>query len=223
MLASRFPILAGAVAGLLFTVSARADAQSLITSPLGGAFATSFGTACPVGPCVGPAPISVGTGGHDVTISTTNDNYLIDSGTYSLGGNGVITGGHWATVGASEGFLTFDFESPVTWVGGLMSYRTGPGSGAPWLIAWNGSVLLGGWNLAIEAPINTPGATNELAFRGVEYAGGITRLQLSGGHLVTRDLQATSYATAVPEPAALVLLVIGTLLMSVVSGRRRTA
>jgi hypothetical protein len=104
-----------------------------------------------------------------------------------------------------------------------MSYRTGPGSGAPWLIAWNGSVLLGGWNLAIEAPINTPGATNELAFRGVEYAGGITRLQLSGGHLVTRDLQATSYAAAVPEPATLVLLVIGTLVMSVVSGRRRTA
>jgi hypothetical protein len=40
---------------------------------------------------------------------------------------------------------------------------------------------------------------------------------------VTRDLQATSYATAVPEPATLVLLVIGTLVMSVVSGRRRTA
>ena len=223
MLASRFPILAGAVASLLLTLSARVDAQSLLTSPLGGGFATSFGTACPTGTCVGPVPILVGTGAHEVTIASMYTNYLIGSGTYSLGDNGVITGGYWATVGASEGFLTFDFESPVTSVGGMMSYGTGPGSGTPWLSAWNGSVLLGEWNLAIEAPINTPGGTNQLEFRGVEYAGGITRLQLSGGHLVTRDLQVTTEAAAVPEPETLALLALGGLTMALTPRRRRTA
>lgn len=223
MLATRSSIVASAIAGLLLSVPSQLDAQTLLTSPFAGAFATSFGTACPSATCVGPVPISVGTGGHDVTISSTFSNYLISSGAYSLGDNGIVSGGYWATVGASEGFLNFDFESPVTAVGALMSYSRGPGSGTPWLSAWNGSVLLGEWNLAIDAPIVTPGATNQLEFRGVEYAGGITRLRLSGGYLVTRDLQVESAATAVPEPEALALLGMGGLAMALLPRRRRTA
>lgn len=222
MFARRFPMLAGAIASLLFTMPARSAAQTLVSTPFGG-FATDFAAACPSLLCVNPGSITVGTAGHVVTMSANTPDHRISSGAHQLGGNGFIEGGIWAAVNGSEGILTFDFESPVTAVGAFMNYRPDAGFGAPFLGAWNGSVFLGLWNLALEAPIETPGGYNEFAFRGVEYAGGITRLTLGGGNLVTKDLQVLSAAAAVPEPEALALLGMGGLALALLPRRRRTA
>jgi hypothetical protein len=222
MLARRSSILAGAVAGLLFTLPMRSEAQSLVTTPFGG-FATDFAAACPSLLCVNPAPITVGTAGHDVTLSANTPDHRISSGSHQLGSNGFIEGGIWAAVNTPEGALTFDFESPVTAVGAFMNYRPDPGYGAPLISAWNGSVFLGLWNLALEAPIETAGGYNQFAFRGVEYTGGITRLTLSGGNIVTRDLQVMSAAASVPEPETLALLALGGLTMVLAPRRRHTA
>jgi hypothetical protein len=224
MLVTRSTLFAGAVAGLLLAAPSRVEAQTLVTTPFGG-FATSLTTGCPSGYCLGLAPTSVGFGGHDVTLSSITPYHLVSSGSYSLGTNGLVEGDIWATVNGSEGALAFDFESPVTAVGAFMNYRPGPGNGTPWLEAWNGSVMLGQWNLAIEAPISTPSGYNQFAFRGVEYAGGITRLVLSGGYLLTKDLRATSAAAPVPvpEPETLALLAMGGFVMALVPRRRRTA
>ncbi|MCC6245943.1 MAG: PEP-CTERM sorting domain-containing protein [Gemmatimonadaceae bacterium] len=223
MLVTRSTLFAGAVAGLLLTSPARVDAQSLITTP-NGTFATFFAGACPSGHCLNPGPVSVGTGGHVVTMSSTTSNNRISTGTHQVGSNGYIEGDIWAAITGSETAIFFDFESPVTSVGAFMTYNPDQGIDAPVLGAWNGSVFLGSWNLAIDAPINTPGGYNQFEFRGIEYAGGITRFGLAGGNLATKDLRVSSESIAVvPEPSTLALFGMGSLGLVMLQRRRRHA
>jgi PEP-CTERM motif len=223
MLVSRSTYFAGVVAGLLLAAPVRVDAQSLITTPL-TTYATDFNAACPSGLCLNMPPLLVGTGGHVVTLSGTTSNYRISSGSHTIGSNGLIEGGIFTAITGGETAIYFDFESPVTAVGAFMNYWPDPGLDAPVLGAWNGSVFLGMWNLAIDAPINTPGGYNAFEFRGIEYAGGITRFGLAGGNLVTQDLLVSSSSVSVvPEPGTLALFGMGSVAMALMQRRRRTA
>lgn len=104
--------------------------------------------------------------------------------------------------------MAMDFvfnTAPVRGVGGFMNYA--PGYGPVLIEAYDaGGILLESHVISAVAPISTPGALNDGAFRGIFRAtNDIARFRLSGGYAVIDDLT----FTRVPEPASMLLLTLG--------------
>jgi len=78
-------------------------------------------------------------------------------------------------------------------------------------------------SLVAGAPISTPGLNDAALFRGIEYAGGIRRLELSGSKLAVMDfvVRAGGGPVPVPEPSSLALLLLAVPMM--LRRRRRKA
>jgi hypothetical protein len=129
---------------------------------------------------------------------------------FGLSSNGNWGGGRNGFIGLNgDGFLRFTFaDGPVSSVGAFMNYA--PGSGADPLIQAldaDGN-LLEGYNLAVIAPISTPGATDDGAFRGfVHGSADIAAIQFLNSFTVVDNLTFSAEELApVPEPATLLLL-----------------
>ncbi len=176
-------------------------------------------------------PVQVGNlVGVDVTFSSNNpDGSYIGSGPYGLADNGTwdssltMAGINVDAAGFDPYTMTFSFNSgPVSAVGGFMNYAAFDGSGFGDVIvaalAADSSVLEQ-WDITTDAPISTPGATNDGAFRGIlRPTADIFGFSVSNSAAVLTDLT-FSAATApdnasVPEPGSMILLLSGFLLLA---------
>ncbi|MEP6764281.1 MAG: PEP-CTERM sorting domain-containing protein [Gemmatimonadaceae bacterium] len=217
------PLLAVLTASLL-TAGASVQAQTLLTTPFGGTQATNILGICPTGYCQS-APYAIGTNGFGVSFNGDAPYLVGIGGAWGLVGNGNWTGafGYAGTNDQLGDNLSniFSFSAPVTSVGAFMNYAPGQG-GAPTLIAYNLlNVMVASYDLSALAPINTPAGSDQGAFRGISYAGGISKLELKGGFLVNRDLFATR-DSVVPEPATMTLLALGLAGMAVARRKKRS-
>ena len=178
----------------------------------------------------GPGPIEVGQLiGESVLWSSNNTGSAIFSSSnpsYGLGANGV-----WSSPMSFAGVngqpdgqinsMRFGFAAgPVRSIGGLINYV--PNNPAAFAFARisaldiNGSVIES-YNLMSAAPISTPSATNQGAFRGIVHAtDDIYAFELSNAVIAIDNLR---FARVVPEPTSAALLSFGVLLLA----RRRAS
>ncbi|MGV3710380.1 MAG: PEP-CTERM sorting domain-containing protein [Gemmatimonas sp.] len=200
-------------------------AQSLLTAEFAGTQATDFLSNCPEQGdyCFTTGPAQVGTNGFSVTFSSPSDNAVYGAGGYYLQTNGTWTTRPLAGTNTGSDPLRLTFAVPVSRVGGFMNYAvfaSGQVDGDdPVLSAYDASDnLIASYNLHSLAPISTSG-DNEGLFRGIEYAGGITSLELRGGYMITSDLVVSS-VNVVPEPSTYALMGAGLLAIAFVRRRR---
>ncbi len=171
----------------------------------------------------GPGPVEVGQlVGESVLWSSNNSQSTIFSSSfnifYSLGDNG-----YWESPMSFAGVdfqlqveinsMRFDFASgPVNSVGGLINYSPNTPSGTFARISALGlnGVVLETYDLMVSAPISTPNAVNQGAFRGIVRASDdIYAFEMTNSVVVIDDLR---FARQAPEPSSCVLLFCGVLL-----------
>jgi hypothetical protein len=207
-----YRLLALLVASVCLTTPAL-SAQTLLTSEFAGALATDFDAAC-IAPgdnelCFGSGPLAAGAAGFDVTFSAN-----FSFAAYGRLNTGFGANGNWYTrdgVSASfsnENFVSLALGAPVTHIGAFMNYEPNA-SVSPILRAFNASnELIASFNLDLLAPISTPGVQDAALFRGIEFAGGIHRIEMSGSNLSATDFLVieADAPSSVPEPKAMLLL-----------------
>ncbi len=199
------------MAGALFARSAHA---ALITTaaPLAPSTVIDFQQFTSVA-FASAVPVQVSAvAGEDVELFGIGNDTFVGPVSHSLGGNG-----SWNST-SDPNFrsarlptslaLAMEFvfnTAPVRGVGGLMNYA--PGFGPVLIEAYDaGGVLLESHTISTVAPISTPGALNDGAFRGILRAtDDIAVFRISGGFAVIDDLT----FTRVPEPVSSALLGLG--------------
>lgn len=154
----------------------------------------------------------------------SGDGSVIGQGGYGLGANG-DWGGTLTYVGldASSGWMRILFSSPVGGIGGLLNYAPEEVN-MPFIRALASDLsVLAEYNLAIDAPISTPGGFNEGAFRGILWGSNdIWGFELANSYIVGTDFRYGLYeATTIPEPSTVLLLASGMVGIGLVGWRRR--
>lgn len=163
----------------------------------------------------GPVPLAFGA-----TWTSTDSNSVIGNGDYQLFENGVWNADRNGFTGlnVADGSMTFSFESDVNYVGGFMNYFSPPSTDIIISALDRDGDLLESYILNTLAPIETPGGTNDGAFRGIlRDTFDIAAFRVSNGYVVLDDL---TFHAAVPVPAALWLFGSGLLGLVAVARRK---
>ena len=146
---------------------------------------------------------------------------VLGSGGYGLGANGEWGGSQtYSGLDSSAGWMTYTFNSgPVASVGGFLNYAPGAGTNVSIEALDAAGNTLESYLLGQVAPIDTPGAVNAGAFRGISRAtADIAAFRVSNQFVILDNL--TFSPAPVPEPSTLVLLASGGLALF---GRRARA
>lgn len=162
-------------------------------------------------------PRETGVQGDSVTFTSTNGSAVFAYAfAYSLNTNGAWGGGRRGFVGlnAPFGSIRFDFETPVSGVGGLINYAPPSTSNGEAIIRALGTndTVLETFSLSFDAPIVTPGAIDRGAFRGFERRrADIIAFELSNAFIVVDNLvwSRDNAAPEIPVPAAGLLFSAG--------------
>jgi len=187
-------------------------------------FSQFAGTSTQISSFTGPIRIG-GLVGEDITFSTDSSASIGDN-ISPLTVNGQFNSGRmgFTAFGGTTGFMTYSFNTaPVSSVAGFINYA--PGFGPSTVIsAFNGTTLLESYDINTLAPISTPGATNQGAYRGITRAtADITSFTVSN-QLVVLDNLTFSRATVVaaPEPSTWAMMGIGLLILGIATRRKKT-
>lgn len=179
--------------------------------------ATTLISAAPIN---GTTTTFTATGGNSVAAgSIINLNGLLTSGTtswyYGNGGYGIQSNGSWsnfsyASTNSSTGTITFDLGSTFSSAGAFLNYSPATFDGTPFITALDSARnVVATYNLATLAPVSTPGAVNDGAFRGIQSdISNIRYLSLTGGYLLAHSVT-TANVAAVPEPATWAMMILG--------------
>jgi len=170
--------------------------QTVDFSQFAGVFDCSGALIGPNSFCFTTGPVQIGVlVFEDIDWSSTSSGSVIGNADYGLGSNGEWDSGRDGYVGTNTGANTvvmrFDFnDGAVCAVGGFVNYS--PGVGDPFTITAldNGNAVLETFDVSTNAPITTPGATNDGAFRGIVRASNdIAAIELTGEFDVLDDLK----------------------------------
>lgn len=159
----------------------------------------------------GPVQIG-GVVGSDVTWESTYGSSVIGDGGYGLGSNGIWNSGRNGYTGTNSdtAAMTYRFlDGPVAGVGGFVNYTVAPDGPSDAIISVldSNDVVLESYNISVLAPIVTPFAVNDGAFRGIlRNSADIYALRLSDKFSVLDDL---TFTGEVPEPSSIILAAIG--------------
>lgn len=179
----------------------------------------------------GAGPVQIGNPvSRDIEWFTDNSGSVIGDGGYGLTTNGQWTAARNGFTGlnASAGSMTYRFnDSPVAVVGGFMNYA--PGNGIPSIEALDEfGVVLETYDLLAVAPIVTPDATDDGAFRGINRpTADIYALRITNGFDVLDDLTFSGSPVQAVDPVSIptlstwALLLLAGLLTLVAFNRRR--
>jgi hypothetical protein len=211
----------------LLSMAASLPAQTLLTSEFAGTVATDFDAAC-IAPgdmeqCFGGGPLAVGANGFNVTYSASHGfaSYGRLNTGFGANGNWYTRDGVSTNSRSNENVISLTFTTLLSHIGAFMNYEPNA-SATPLLRAYNAmDELIASFALDAQAPISTPGVQDAALFRGIEYAGGIRRLELSGSNLAATDFVVREAVVAVPEPRAVALVFLAVLPL-LARGRRRT-
>lgn len=205
------------VAGLLvltLLIPALAPAALVTAAPVGGSTITFPGGAGIFG---GPGAGSVA--GFNITY-TSNVVYDYDGG-FGMGSNG-----NWGLsmigINAPTGAMTIDLGGLYSSVGGFMNYSPGNGDATISALAADGTTILESYVISTLAPISTPDALDDGAYRGIErLASDIAYFRIENSYLGMHNMTLDGGSAAIPEPSTALLMVsaAGLLLLR----RRRAA
>ncbi len=116
--------------------------------------------------------------------------------------------------------ITFN-DGPVSGLGAFFNYVSNDALSLS--IFGLGGVLLESVDVHTSAPISTPNGVNAGAFRGFQRAqADISYLEITGFAAVMDDLQFTTTAAAVPEPAAIATWAFGAICAGIAARRRKS-
>jgi hypothetical protein len=154
-------------------------------------------------------PVQIGSlVGSDVRWESTSGNSVLGDGGYGLGSNGFWDAGRdgFSGTNSDTAVMTYRFlDGPVAGVGGFVNYTIAPDGPSNAIISVldANDVVLESYNIVALAPISTPSALNDGAFRGIlRNSADIHAFRLSNKFSVLDDLRFTNQ---VPEPSSIVL------------------
>ena len=184
----------------------------------------------------GPGPIQVGQlVNEDITWSANNSGSLIVGN--PLTQYGFVANGVWKNGKTFAGVngqpdnviysMRFDFnDGPVSFVGGFLNYV--PNGGSRFTEARITALgrlgnTLETYDLITDAPISTPSAINDGAFRGIERSDNdIYAFELKNSVLAIDDFTFSRIGSStVPEPSSLLLMGFGGIITAFIKRRRK--
>jgi hypothetical protein len=186
--------------GLLLTaLLIPCSVQAGLVTSVGGGTTTTFGG----GPDCFSGPSSGSVAGF--AISADNDACYNYSDGWGLSGNGSWS---MSLIGDNSGstIITIDLGGLYFSAGGFMNYAPDYGTPVIAALAADGVTVLESYDLSLLAPIDTPGATDEGAFRGISRGSADIRyLQIGGSYTAMHDITLNGGTSGVPEPASVFL------------------
>jgi len=158
-----------------------------------------------------------------ITYTSESLSSTIGNGSYFLDANGMSMATRIIGTNDDFAFVTLAFSAAVSSFGGFWNYAPGIGNN-PVIEAYDVfNNLLGSFDLAVLAPISTPGATDAFAFRGIESdAADIASIRFGGSFMILAETGSVPVAP-IPLPGACVLLLAAMGGLGVAVRRRKSA
>lgn len=149
---------------------------------------------------------------------------VVGQGGYGLASNGSFGGSAvYIGVDSATGYDEIKFASAQTQFYGFWNYAPGVGDDATISTLDSTGNILQSFDLAVLAPISTPGGFNQFAFRGIDGTDAFYGVRFGGNYLLLAATADGGPVGGVPEPASWAMLIAGFGLTGAAMRRRRVA
>lgn len=209
-----------AAAALMSAIGAQATLVTSDTGYSGPFIDLSSRVGIGYGFTYGPVALPGMTFTRDNTPNNSGNGAVLGQGGYGLASNGSFGGSAtYAGTDGGTGFMHFTLTGgPVASFGAYVNYAPGVGDPPTIQVFGLGGVVLESYNLAVSAPVVTPGGFNAFEFRGIERAtADIYGISFGGSYIIATG---TPNGNVVPEPSTYALMLAGLVGVGFVARRR---